>query len=126
MNELRIDLGDLRKKAQEVKESGYTYFSFMTAVDSGKNLTLYYRLANLENNSEVWIVVENVPYDAEVPSLYDLFEGADWHERECYDLFGVRFSGHPNLKRILLPDDYEGHPLLKSFPIDAPYKDYRD
>ena len=126
MNELRIGIEELRKKAQEVKESGYTYFSFMTAVDNGSNLTLYYRLANLENNSEVWLVVENVPYGAEVPSLYDIFEGADWHERECYDLFGVKFSNHPNLKRILLPEDYEGHPLLKSFPIDAPYKDYRD
>jgi len=119
-------MDELRKKALEVKESGYTYFSFMTAVDNGSNLTLYYRLANLENNSEVWLVVENVPYGAEVPSLYDIFEGADWHERECYDLFGVKFSNHPNLKRILLPEDYEGHPLLKSFPIDAPYKDYRD
>ncbi|MCC6012014.1 NADH-quinone oxidoreductase subunit C [Candidatus Caldipriscus sp.] len=126
MNELRIGIDELRKKALEVKESGYTYFSFMTAVDNGSNLTLYYRLANLENNSEVWLVVENVPYGAEVPSLYDIFEGADWHERECYDLFGVKFSNHPNLKRILLPEDYEGHPLLKSFPIDAPYKDYRD
>jgi NADH-quinone oxidoreductase subunit C len=126
MNELRIGVDELRKKALEVKESGYTYFSFMTAVDNGSNLTLYYRLANLENNSEVWLVVENVPYGAEVPSLYDIFEGADWHERECYDLFGVKFSNHPNLKRILLPEDYEGHPLLKSFPIDAPYKDYRD
>ncbi len=126
MNELRIGMEELRKKALEVKESGYIYFSFMTAVDNGSNLTLYYRLANLENNSEVWLVVENVPYGAEVPSLYDIFEGADWHERECYDLFGVRFSNHPNLKRILLPEDYDGHPLLKSFPIDAPYKDYRD
>jgi NADH-quinone oxidoreductase subunit C len=126
MNELRIGMDELRKKALEVKESGYTYFSFMTAVDNGSNLTLYYRLANLENNSEVWLVVENVPYGAEVPSLYDIFEGANWHERECYDLFGVKFSNHPNLKRILLPEDYEGHPLLKSFPIDAPYKDYRD
>jgi len=126
MNKLRIGIDELRKKALEVKESGYTYFSFMTAVDNGSNLTLYYRIANLENNSEVWLVVENVPYGAEVPSLYDIFEGADWHERECYDLFGVKFSNHPNLKRILLPEDYEGHPLLKSFPIDAPYKDYRD
>jgi len=126
MNELRIGMDELRKKALEVKESGYTYFSFITAFDNGSNLTLYYRLANLENNSEVWLVVENVPYGAEVPSLYDIFEGADWHERECYDLFGVKFSNHPNLKRILLPEDYEGHPLLKSFPIDAPYKDYRD
>ncbi len=126
MNKLRIGKDELRKKAQEVKESGYTYFSFMTAVDNGQNLTLYYRLENLENNSEVWLIVEGIAYGEEVPSLYDIFEGADWHERECYDLFGVRFSGHPNLKRILLPEDYEGHPLLKSFPIDAPYKDYRD
>ncbi len=126
MNEVRVSVEGLKEKAREIKESGYTYFSFMTAVDNGKSLTLYYRLVNTDNNSEVWLIVENVEYGSEVPSLYDVFEGADWHERECYDLFGVRFAGHPNPKRILLPEDYEGHPLLKSFPIDAPYKDYRD
>jgi NADH-quinone oxidoreductase subunit C len=49
-----------------------------------------------------------------VPSLVPLFATADWHERETWDLFGVVFDGHPNLTRILLPDDWEGHPLRKT------------
>ncbi len=51
----------------------------------------------------------------EIPSLAPLFPGMDWHERECYDLFGLNIVGHPNLCRILLPDDWEGHPLRKDY-----------
>ncbi|MGA9775710.1 MAG: NADH-quinone oxidoreductase subunit C [Candidatus Dormiibacterota bacterium] len=51
----------------------------------------------------------------ELPSLSSLYPGLGWHERECYDLFGIRFSDHPDLTRILLPDDWEGHPLRKDY-----------
>ena len=59
------------------------------------------------------------PQDADpvVPSLADRWPSADWPERELYDLFGVRFDGHPNLKRIMMPDDWEGHPLRKDYPL---------
>ncbi|HPC02340.1 MAG TPA: NADH-quinone oxidoreductase subunit C [Syntrophales bacterium] len=57
--------------------------------------------------------------DPVVDSVTGIWETADWHERECYDLFGIRFRGHPDLRRILLPDHFEGHPLRKDFPLEG-------
>jgi NADH-quinone oxidoreductase subunit C len=63
--------------------------------------------------------------DDRCPTLTGLWRGADWMERECYDMFGIRFDGHPDLRRILLGDDWVGHPLLKSYAVDTPHPPYR-
>jgi NADH-quinone oxidoreductase subunit C len=60
-----------------------------------------------------------------IDSLVGLFPGADWQEREQYDLLGVLFDGHPDLRRLMLPEDWEGHPLRKDFPIDRPHQPWR-
>lgn len=60
----------------------------------------------------------------EVPSLTALWPGANWPEREVFDLMGIRFAGHPNLRRIVLPDNYRGHPLRKDFPVKGIGEDY--
>ncbi len=57
--------------------------------------------------------------DPVVDSVVPVWETADWHERECFDLFGIRFRNHPDLRRILLADDFEGHPLRKDFPLEG-------
>ena len=59
------------------------------------------------------------------PSLFNVYRGANWMERECFDMFGIHFEGHPDLRRMLLPDDWVGHPLLKSYDVDTPYPPYR-
>ena len=66
-----------------------------------------------------------IPMTGSVPTLFPLFAGADWQEREQYDLVGVRFSGHPDLRRLMMPEDWEGHPLHKSYAIDTPHHPWR-
>ena len=79
-------------------------------------MELVYLLANLEDaKMKLFIKVEVPRADAAVPSLVPLFKAADWQERETFDLLGVRFDGHPNLKKILTPDFIQGHPLRKDY-----------
>lgn len=73
-----------------------------------------YLLRSLVHNDLVTIAVR-AGEETEVPSLAAIYPGMEWHERECFDLFGLRIVNHPNLTRILLPDDWEGHPLRKDY-----------
>ncbi len=94
----------------------FNFLNFITAVDYYDHFEVVYLLSSLEHNHS--LVVKTRCYDRENPSLpsaVGLWQGADFQEREIYDLFGIRFEGHPNLKRIFLWEGFEGHPLRKDF-----------
>ena len=107
-------------------ELGCRYFNWLSAVDwKDKGLEVLCRLENLDDGLVVMLRSQLPPGQSHCPTLTALFRGADWMERECYDLLGVTFDGHPDLRRILLSEDWEGHPLRKDYAVDMPFTPYR-
>jgi NADH-quinone oxidoreductase subunit C len=105
---------------------GCRFFSFSTAVDwKEQGLEVVAKVDNLDTGLAIVMKTKLGAGVSECPSLVPIYRGADWMERECYDMFGIRFDGHPDLRRILLGDDWVGHPLLKSYAVDTPYPPYR-
>ncbi len=110
---LRIPARVLVEVARSCDEAGFSYPADITAVDTGSELRLVYRLVSLNTGQHVVLNVGAARSGARIPTLSGVFGAAEWLEREAYDLFGVRFEGHPDLTRILLTDDWQGHPLLR-------------
>jgi NADH-quinone oxidoreductase subunit C len=117
---ITIPAGRLLVVASALRSDPSTLYELavcMTCIDwpeRDPRFDLVYLLRSLVHNDLAWVSVP-ASEETEVPSLSAIYPGMEWHERECYDLFGIRFSGHPNLTRILLPDDWEGHPLRKDY-----------
>jgi len=80
-------------------------------------LGVHYQLLSMDRAERLGVKARVTVEEAEVPSVVELFPGADYQEREIYDFFGVVFTGHPDLRRILMPEDYEGHPQRRDFPM---------
>ena len=100
------------------RELGCAYFSFLTAVDwKDAGLEVVCRIENLEAPLTITMRTRLGAGETRCPSLTGVYRGADWMERECYDLFGLVFEGHPDLRRILLDPDWEGYPLRKDYSI---------
>ena len=105
---------------------GCRFFSFLTAVDwKEQGLEVVVKVDNLDNGLAVMMKTRLGPGVSTCASLTPIYRGANWMERECWDMFGIRFEGHPDLRRILLEDTWEGHPLLKSYAVDTPHPPYR-
>lgn len=85
--------------------------------DEPGRFRLAYQLTSLESGARVRLRVWAGAEDPEVDSVTSIWPTANWHEREVYDLMGVRFRGHPDLARIMMPDDWDGHPLRKDYPL---------
>jgi NADH-quinone oxidoreductase subunit C len=94
---------------------GYKHPTCASGVDRKEHLEVVYHVSSLEEQRLLGLKVR-IPYeDPHVTSLTAVWQGMNWQEREIYDLLGVIFDGHPDLRRILLPEDWEGHPLRKSY-----------
>ncbi|MFC4033031.1 NADH-quinone oxidoreductase subunit C [Streptomyces polygonati] len=102
-------------------ELGCTFFDWLSAVDEpGTGFQVCAHVARLDGGPRRLLLRTTVPYDAaELPTATGVFAGAAWHERETYEMFGVGFTGHPHLAPLLLPDEFEGHPLRKDFVLAA-------
>ena len=108
------------------EELGCRFFGFLTAVDwKDEGLEVVAQLDNLSDSVSLLVKTRLGAGVSTCASLMPLYRGADWMERECYDMFGIRFEGHADLRRILLADDWEGFPLLKSYAVDTPHPPYR-
>ncbi len=93
----------------------FNYLNCITGVDYLDYLEVVYHLTSMDHNHSLVLKVRCTRENPDVPSLYSLFRGADYQEREIYDLLGIRFTGHPNLKRLFMWEDFEGHPLRRDY-----------
>ena len=107
-------------------ELGCRYFNWLSAIDwKEQGLEVLCRVENLDAGLVVTARTKLGARETRCASLVPVWRGADWMERECYDMFGVVFEGHPDLRRILLAEDWEGHPLRKDYAVDTPLAPYR-
>jgi NADH:ubiquinone oxidoreductase subunit C len=119
-----VPLAELLEALARVGEMGYSRFVDLTVVDRLKRqdrFELVYLVYSLE--AKAWLRVKTLT-DGEAPSITPTVPAANWYEREAFDLFGIRFEGHPNLTRIMLPDDWHGHPLRRTEPLGSEPVDF--
>lgn len=95
------------------------------ALDGDPRFAVVYHLYSLETGKRVRIKVGVPEDDPVVDTAVDVWKAADWFEREAYDMFGIRFEGHPNMKRILCHADFQGHPMRKDYPADLRWRSLR-
>ncbi len=101
----------------------FDHLSCLSGVDYGgdNQLGVVYHLYSIPFDHHFVLKVRLDRTQPELPSVSNIWRGADWHEREAFDLFGIKFAGHSDLRRILLPSDWEGHPLRKDYKEQEKY-----
>ena len=123
-NELTLSIAAnaIRTALQTVQAAGYNFFEDMTAVDwfpAAPRFQLSYHILSHAFKERVRLRVMLDEADPSVDSITPVWAGANFFEREVFDLFGIRFADHPDLRRIMLPDDWEGHPLRRDYPVEG-------
>lgn len=101
---------------------GFSFLSDITILDRfplEPRFEVNYHLLSVERKQRLRLKVRLPGTDAVLPTVTGIWPTANWHERESFDMFGIRFEGHPNLTRILMPDEWEGYPLRKDYPVEG-------
>lgn len=118
---LCVDSKDLFTLVNELYTRGYEMLTEMSAVDflhERNEFELFYLLLRLDESSSTRLKIKTkIKKNQSIVSLTPLYKSAQWSERECFDMFGIIFDGHPHLHRLIMPKDWVGHPLLKSYPL---------
>jgi NADH-quinone oxidoreductase subunit C len=114
----RTEIKDISRFAKD--DLGFTYLLDISGVDNfgeEPRFELVYELYQFEKGDHLRLKIQVSEDDLDVPTVSDLWPTADWHEREAFDMFGIKFTGHPDLRRILMWDGYPFFPLRKDFPL---------
>ena len=113
---------DLFKFLRDDPELDFKFLMDLTAVDylnrKDSRFEVVYHFYSLSNNARLRVKTPVDEHDCEIASVASLWKTANWYEREVWDLYGITFNGHPNMKRILLYEEFKGHPLRKDYPIN--------
>jgi NADH-quinone oxidoreductase subunit C len=107
---------------EAVKAAGYNFFEDLTAVDwypQEPRFQLSYHILSMSLKQRIRVVVQLDSANLSVPSITSAWPAANFYEREVFDLFGIDFPGHPRLTRIMMPTDWQGHPLRKDYPVEG-------
>ena len=112
---------EVAKFLRDDDDMQFDYLSCLSGVDLKGKLAVVYQLFSMVKRHKITIRVEVPTENPSVPSVESIWRTANWHEREAFDLFGITFAGHPDLRRILLPYDWDGYPLRKDYQVPEFY-----
>ena len=123
-NELTLTIAreEISAAARIVQQAGYNFLEDVTAVDwfpAIPRFQISYHIVSHSHKERIRLRVLIDESSASLDSITDIWPSANYYEREVFDLFGVRFNSHPNLRRIMMPEDWSGHPLRKDYPVEG-------
>jgi NADH-quinone oxidoreductase subunit C len=132
---IRVEVQDIPATLTDLVARGFGFLCFLTCVDHlatpvmpppPARFELVYELRNMAERRLIRVRASIGDEPPVAPSVSAIFPNANWDEREVYDLFGIEFTGHPDLTRILMPDDWVGHPLRRDYPVGGEPVDFSD
>jgi NADH-quinone oxidoreductase subunit C len=119
---------DISRYLHDDPELYFDYLIDVCGVDylgkKDKRFEVVYQLYSIRHRCALRLKAEVPEEDPSIDSVTSVWIGANWHEREAFDLYGIKFNGHPDLRRILMPEDWEGYPLRKDYPLKGPAKEW--
>jgi NADH-quinone oxidoreductase subunit C len=120
-NELTITVAreDILAACEALKTASFTFFEDLTAVDWYPRFQLSYHVLSMSLKQRIRLVAQLNSADLSIDSITPAWPSANFYEREVFDLFGIHFPGHPRLTRIMMPTDWQGHPLRKDYPVEG-------